>query len=196
MDLVYLSGSPRKSGNSHALARYFLDRCREHGANVTSYYLNDLNYSGCQACDNCKTVTDKCTLDDDLSTVLDHVFVADLVVLASPVYYGDVSAQLKGFIDRTYSYLKPRYIAEKFPNRLARPKTLVFILAQGHRDPQEFADILPRYSSIFKWIGFAETYPLRVVDVHHRGDIAGQKEIQDQAIKLADKLMVEYDAPC
>ena len=193
MDLVYISGSPRKRGNSNALAQCFLDRCREHGADVTSYYLNDLSYGGCQACDNCKIVADKCTLDDDLSPVLDHVFVADLVVLASPVYYGDVSAQLKGFIDRTYSYLKPRYIAEKFPNRLAQPKTLVFILVQGHRDPEAFADILPRYSDIFKWTGFAETYPLRVIDVYHRGDIEERKEIQEQATKLADKLMAEYD---
>ncbi len=193
MDLVYISGSPRKRGNSNALARYFLDRCREQGADVTSYCLNDLNYSGCQACENCKIIADKCTLDDDLFPVLEHVFAADLVVLASPVYYGDVSAQLKGFIDRTYSYLKPRYIVEKFPNRLPRPKTLVFILTQGHRDPDQYADILPRYSKIFKWTGFAETHPLRVVDVYHCGDIEELNEVHGQAIELADKLMAEYN---
>jgi len=193
MDLVYISGSPRRRGNSNALAQHFLDRCREQGAAVTSYFLNDLKYQGCQACDNCKTIADKCTLDDDLLPVLEHVFAADLVVMASPVYYGDVSAQLKGFIDRTYSYLKPRYIAEKHPNRLVQPKTLVFILVQGHRDPNAFADILPRYSDIFKWTGFAETHPLRVVDVYHRGDIKEQQAAHEQAVKLADKLMAEYN---
>jgi len=190
MDLVYISGSPRKGGNSDTLACHFLDRCRSNGADITCYYLNELNYRGCQACNQCKTIAEKCTVQDDLEKVLDHVFVADLVVLASPVYYGDVSSQLKGFIDRTYSYLKPGYIAEEHPCRFDRPKPLIFILTQGHRSPDAFADVLPRYSKIFKWIGFAETYPLRVIDVYHRGDIEKCEDIFAQAEQLAGKFTV------
>jgi len=192
MDIVYISGSPRKNGNSDTLAGYFLDRCREKGAEITSYHLNELSYRGCQACNNCKTVAEKCTVQDDLTPLLDHVFVADLVVMASPVYYGDVSSQLKGFIDRTYSYLKPGYIAEEHPCRLAAPKSLVFILIQGHRSSGAFADILPRYSQIFKWIGFAETYPLRVIDVYHRGDIDQKEAAIAEAQQLADELMLKF----
>ena len=191
MDLVYISGSPRKGGNSDAIACHFLERCSENGADITRYYLNELNYKGCQACNQCKTVAEKCTVPDDLEKVLDHVFVADLIALASPVYYGDVSSQLKGFVDRTYSYLKPGYIAEENPCRFDCPKPLVFILTQGHRSPSVFADVLPRYSKIFKWIGFAETYPLRVTNVYHRGDIEKCDDILRQAEQLADKLMGE-----
>ena len=75
----------------------------------------------------CKTGSERCVLPDDLAPVLDAVFNADLVVFASPVYYSDVSAQLKAFIDRTYSYLVPGYIAKEHPNRLPTRKALVFI---------------------------------------------------------------------
>jgi len=191
MNIVYVSGSPRRGGNSDSLAHHFLHRCEQSGATVTSYYLNGLNYQGCQACDKCKTDSEKCVLKDDLTQVLDHIFVADLVVFASPVYYGDVSAQLKGLIDRTYSFLRPGYVAKSHPNRLALPKKLVFILIQGHRDAAAFADILPRYSDIFRWTGFSETYPLRVIDVYHRGDIERCDEALCEAERLADRLMSE-----
>jgi putative NADPH-quinone reductase len=192
MNIVYLSGSPRKGCNSDTLAQHFLTNCQRPGVHISTFHLNDLNYRGCQACDCCKKNADHCILKDDLAPVLEAVFAADLLVMASPVYYGDISAQLKGFIDRTYSFLLPGYIAKKHPNRLAERKPLVFILAQGHRDPEMFADILPRYSDIFHWTGFAKTWPLRAVDVYHRGDINSKTDMFYAAEQLAEKLMNEY----
>ncbi|OHB25574.1 MAG: hypothetical protein A2X84_13415 [Desulfuromonadaceae bacterium GWC2_58_13] len=189
MNIVGLFGSPRRQGNSATVARHFLRRAEQQGAVIRSYYLNDLTYRGCQACDACKTSHDCCVLRDDLTPVLAAVFEADLVVMASPVYYADVSAQLKGFIDRSYSYLLPGYIAKDHPNRLARRKPLVFILTQGHRDPEMFADILPRYRDIFYWTGFAETHPLRVVDVYKPGDVDSRGEMLAAAEQLADRLL-------
>lgn len=193
MKITYISGSPRSGGNSETLADHFIERCRQQGASVQSFQLNNLNYRGCQACDGCKSGADHCVLDDELTPVLAAVATAEIIVLATPVYYGDVSSQLKGFIDRTYSFLKPGYIAEKHPSRFSQRKQLVFIVAQGHRDPECFADILPRYSDIFHWTGFATTWPLRVVNVYHRGDIDARDELFSEAEQLADKLMQKID---
>jgi multimeric flavodoxin WrbA len=85
---------------------------------------------------------------------------ADLLLLASPVYFGDVTAQLKGFIDRSYSYLKPEYMTSQEPSRLS-PKKLVFVLTQGHPDESLFADIFTRYEGFLKWMGFTETRLIR-----------------------------------
>ncbi|WP_432821069.1 flavodoxin family protein [Trichloromonas sp.] len=190
MNIVCLFGSPRKQGNSATVARHFLQRAEQHGASVRSYYLNDLNYRGCQACDACKTSHERCVLQDDLAPVLEAVFEADLLVMASPVYYTDVSAQLKGFIDRSYSYLLPGYIAMEHPSRLPVRKPLVFILTQGHRDPALFADVLPRYRDVFHWTGFAETHSLRVVDVYRKGDVDSRPDILAEAEQLADRLLM------
>lgn len=189
MHIVCLYGSPRPRGNSSILARRFLDRAAERGASCSEFHLNRLALRGCQGCNRCKTDLETCVLKDDLAPVLDAVFAADLVVFASPVYYGDVSAQLKMFIDRSYCYLRPRYITLEHPSRLPAPKPLVFILAQGHRDPACFADILPRYGELFRWTGFAQTHPLRVIDIYHPGDAAEHREAFRQVDELAERLL-------
>ena len=183
MQIVCLKGSPRRRGNDH-----FMQQARQLGAVTRTFELNELAMRGCQACDACKRDHQACIVDDDLREVLEAVFVADALVFASPVYYGDVSAQLKTFIDRSYSYLKPRYIALEHPSRFPERKPLLFILTQGHRDGRVFEDILPRYSELFRWTGFAETTPLRVVDVYHPGDVdAKTPEIYPELTALASE---------
>jgi multimeric flavodoxin WrbA len=188
MKVVCLLGSPRKNGNSANVAGHLLHCTEKLGAQTECFYLNGLNFKGCQACNLCKTKLEKCALNDDLSPVLEATFNADIVVMASPVYYGDVSAQLKTFIDRTYSYLLPGYIAKAHPNRLQERKKLVFILTQGHRDPDWFADILPRYQDLFHWTGFADTHPIRVIDVYSEGDVDSRRDIFQKAEEIANKL--------
>ncbi|PLX78036.1 MAG: NADPH-dependent FMN reductase [Desulfuromonas sp.] len=191
MKIVCLYGSPRRQGNSAELARRFLAAAEVHGAEICEYHLNNLTLRGCQGCNRCKQDLETCVLEDDLAPVLDAVFDADLVVFASPVYYGDVSAQLKMFIDRSFCYLRPGYISLDQPSRLSAPKPLVFILTQGHRDPQAFADILPRYSQLFRWIGFADVYPLRAVDVYHLGDASCRDELLREADAVAERLVAK-----
>jgi multimeric flavodoxin WrbA len=164
MKIVSLLGSPRSQGNSNAITRRFQDAAANLGAQIRTFELNRLSYRGCQGCYACKKTLDHCILNDDLTEVLAAVTESDVVVLASPVYYGDVTAQLKGFIDRTYSYLKPDYLTNPIPSRLA-PKKLVFVLTQGHPDETLFADIFPRYDGFLKWLGFSETHLLRVCGI-------------------------------
>ena len=164
MKVVTILGSPRSKGNSTSIARRFTDAAVRRGAVVETFELNRLSYRGCQGCYACKKTLDRCVLDDDLAPVLAAVKEADLVLLASPVYYGDVTAQLKGFIDRSYSYLKPDYITNPQPSRL-EPKKLIFVLTQGHPDQALFADIFPRYDTFLRWMGFVETRLIRACGI-------------------------------
>ena len=95
MNIVALLGSPRSTGNSAAIANRFTETAASLGARVTNFQLNRLTYRGCQGCYACKKGLDHCVLKDDLTQVLDAVAAADLVVLASPVYYGDMTAAMK-----------------------------------------------------------------------------------------------------
>jgi len=160
MKIVTLLGSPRSNKNSATIANRFTETAAQLGAETRSYELNRLAYRGCQGCYACKNTLDHCVLQDDLTEVLTEVQDADLVVLASPVYYGDVTAQMKGFIDRSYSYLKPDYLTNPQPSRLT-PKKLVFVLTQGHPDEKLFADIFPRYDGFLKWMGVTESRLIR-----------------------------------
>lgn len=179
--VVSVLGSPRARGNSAILAEHFCKTARELGADVRTYVLNDLNFRGCQACMACKTELDKCVLEDDLTEVLESVANTDVLLMASPVYYGEVSSQLKGFIDRTFSYLVPDFPSNPRPSRLTPGKKLVFIQAQGQPDASQFADIFPRYSNFFRWHGFTDAYLIRACGVMDQGDVEKRRDVLDLA---------------
>ncbi|GFO58241.1 FMN reductase [Geomonas silvestris] len=188
MKIVSLLGSPRPNSNSSAIANRFLKTAQELGAETTCFTLNRLNYRGCQGCYVCKTTLDHCVLRDDLAQVLDAVAEADLVVLASPVYYGEVTSQLKGFLDRTFSYLVPDYRTSATPTRLS-PKKLVFVQTQGHPDEEMFADIFQRYEHFLKWTGFTEATLIRACGIGPGSVDAPPEEALREAEAVARRLV-------
>ena len=188
MKIACMLGSPRARSNSSIIARRFTDTAEALGAETRIYTLNDLKYRGCQACMACKTKHEKCALKDDLTKVLEAVQETDILVLASPVYYGEVSSQLKGFIDRTYSYLKPDYLTNQEPVRFPPGKKLVFALTQANPDEKSFNDIFPRYDFFFKWYGFKESHLIRACGVQEAGDVETRQDVLAQAEEIARKL--------
>jgi multimeric flavodoxin WrbA len=189
MKIVCVLGSPRPKGNTAYLAERFCETARNAGAEIVQFSLNKLTYKGCQGCMTCKTKLDRCVIKDDLAQVLDAVRDADILVLASPVYYGEVSSQMKGFIDRTFSYLKPDYMTNPAPSRLPPGKKLVFILAQAQPDEKLFADIFPRYEMFFKWYGFQDSRLIRACGVGGPGEVSEMKQVVELAEKTAQSLM-------
>jgi len=133
----------------------------------------------------CKTKLDRCVLKDDLTQVLDAIRDAQVLVMASPIYYGEVSSQLKAFIDRTFSYLVPDFPTNPHPSRLAPGKKLVMILAQGDPGEEKYADVFPRYESFFRWYGFEHNHLLRACGVFGPGEAEGRQEIMNRAEELA-----------
>ena len=191
MKIVAILGSPRPNGNSSLLANRILSIAEQRGAMISRYELNTLDYRGCQACYACKQGSETCVMMDDLAPVLADVAAADAVVMASPVYCTDVSAQLKGFIDRLFSFLVPGYIAKPRKSRFAENKKLVFILTQGHRDPEMFNDIFPRYLPILKWFGFSPAWTLRGVDVYFEGDVMKRPDLLQEADRIGAALFAD-----
>jgi len=189
MKAVCILGSPRPKGNSTIIARYFCNRIESHGAEVQTFTLNRLSYQGCQACMVCKTKLDRCVLADDLTPVLDAVREADLLVMATPVYFGDITSQLKGFIDRMYSFFTPDYRTSVVKSRLAPGKKLVFIQVQGRPDESKFADIFSRYGEFWDWYEMNERYQIRSWGVRELGEIAKDKEVFKKAENIAARIM-------
>lgn len=184
MKIVAVLGSPRPQGNSNTLARAFLEAARKRGAETQEFLLNQMDFKGCQACMACKTKIDTCCLEDDLAQVLNALRDADVLVLASPVYFGDLSSQMKAFFDRTYSCINP-----DFSCRLHAGKKAVIILTQANPDPAQFDDIFPRYERWLKIYGFDAIRLLRATGVREPGEVAQQPALLDQAAALARELV-------
>lgn len=188
MKIVSLLGSPRINGNSATIANRIMQTAAELGAETRTFELNRLNYRGCQACYACKKGRKDCVLNDDLTEVLAAVQDADAVVLATPVYYGDITAQLKGFVDRTYSYLVPDYLSNPQPSRLS-PKKLIFVQTQGHPDEALFADVYPRYEQFLKWMGFNEITLIRACGIGPGSVDAVPEQVLQQAAEAAHRMV-------
>jgi multimeric flavodoxin WrbA len=193
--IVCLLGSPRPKGNSAVMAQALCDTAQAAGAQVQTFALNRLDYRGCQGCLACKKDAEACVLDDGLTPVLEAVRGCDVLVLATPVYFGEVTAQLKGFIDRTFSYLKSGYahLPRGERSRLASGKTLVFIIAQGHPREDLFTDIFPRYEYLLRWQGFTKSHLLRACATYHLGDAAARPEVLEEAKSLGRALATAQD---
>lgn len=188
MKVTALLGSPRKRGNSSGLTAALTDILKRKGYVIQTHHLNSLTYRGCQACEGCKGRSEFCVLLDDLTPVLDDVKNSDVVILASPVYWGDVSAQMKAFIDRTYSFLTPEFITGPVRHRFAPGKKLVFVLSQGG-DQALYDDIFPRYNSFFEELElFKETYLLRGCDLSDRNDHSNNQDLLEQVESIAAAL--------
>ncbi len=189
MKTVCVLGSPRPKGNSNTIAEHFCDKIESLGSEVQTFALNKMTYRGCQACMTCKTKLDRCVLQDDLTEVLDAVRETDLLVMATPVYFSDVTFQMKGFIDRLYSFLRPDYRSSPEKSRFEPGKKLVFIQVQGRPDENKFADVFPRYEEFFDWYGINERYLIRCWGVRDLGEIKGRKEVFQRAEEVAAQVM-------
>ncbi|MEJ2689478.1 MAG: flavodoxin family protein [Deltaproteobacteria bacterium] len=161
MKIACVLGSPRRKGNSAIIANHLLTTAEKQGAECKSFFLNGLRYYGCQACYSCKTKSDKCMIKDDLAEVLDAVREADVLVVATGTYFGEITGQLKTFFDRTFSFLTPDFHENPQPSRLAPGKKLIFIITQGQANEELYADIYPRYERFFKMYGYADRHLIR-----------------------------------
>ncbi len=189
MNIACVLGSPRPDANSSILAKRFCETAQRLGGKVETHVLNDLQYQGCQGCMLCKTKLDRCVLEDDLTRVLDAVRDADVVVLASPVYFWDVSAQAKGFLDRTFSYLVPDFITNPVKSRLKPGKKFVLILAQANPDENSFTNIFPKFDYFFRSFGFTETRFVRACGVGGPGEVESREDVLTLAERTAEELM-------
>lgn len=100
-NVLILSGSPRKNGNSDTLCNEFKRGAEEAGHRVEKISLRDKTIGYCNACYYCKTSGGTCAINDDMGELLEKMNAADVIVMASPVYFYAIDAQMKAVIDRS-----------------------------------------------------------------------------------------------
>lgn len=99
-NVLIISASPRKGGNSDTLCDQFAKGAQETGNYVEKLRLTELQIDYCSACYACKKLG-YCVKQDDMAMVIDKMKASDVIVLATPVYFYTMDAQLKTMIDRT-----------------------------------------------------------------------------------------------
>lgn len=104
MKAVAINGSPRKNWNTATLLKKSLEGAASIGAKTELIHLYDLDFKGCCSCFACKKLESEhngyCTMKDDLTEVLKIVLSSDILIIGSPIYLGNITGEMKSFMER------------------------------------------------------------------------------------------------
>lgn len=104
MKIIVITGSPRKDGNTFAMVDAFIKAAESKGHEVMRFDAAMMKIGGCHACMTCFKTGKACSFDDDFNVIAPHILDADAVVYATPVYWYSIPSQIKGVIDRVFSF--------------------------------------------------------------------------------------------
>lgn len=176
--IVVITGSPRKNGNSFAMTDTFIRAAQEKGHTVTRFDAALKKVGGCRACETCFSTGKACTFDDDFNTIAPEILEADAVVFTMPVYWYSIPAQIKGVIDRLFSFVVGgKDIAGKECALIACCEEDDMSVMDGVRIPME------RSAALLKWKMVGEVL---IPSVLNAGDIE-KTDGCEKAAALADK---------
>lgn len=169
--IIVLNGSPRKKGNTSALVKSFTEGAESVGNSVTNFFLDEMNIHGCKGCFGGGANPDSpCVQKDDMDKIYPVYKEADIVVLATPLYYWTMSGQLKCTFDRLFA------VAECDPNyRNPKKECALLMAAEG----SGFEETLFWYDHLEKHIGWKSIGKVLCSGVMEVGDIEGKQELKE-----------------
>lgn len=104
MKAIAVNGSPRKQGNTSTLLNKALKGAKSAGAQTELFHLYDLSFRGCISCFACKRKNSRsighCSMRDGLTQVLEKILECDVLLLGSPIYFGNVTGEMRSFLER------------------------------------------------------------------------------------------------
>lgn len=178
-NIVILNGSPRLKGNTAALCEAFTKGAESAGHTVTAFMLDAMNINGCKGCyGGGKDPDSPCVQKDDMDQIYRVYKKADIVVLASPLYFWNISGQLKCAIDRLFA------VGEGSTGWQSQTKDCVLLMAGGS---DEYDETLQYYHGLSRHLGWKSLGQVLAKDVINIGDINGKPELED-ARKLGASL--------
>ncbi|MDD2318092.1 MAG: NAD(P)H-dependent oxidoreductase [Desulfobacterales bacterium] len=169
MRIVVLCGSARKGGNTDLLVRAFVDGALEHNE-VEIISVGEVNVKPCIGCNACrKRETHNCFQQDDMPEIYEKLKTAEMIVIASPVYFYGLSAQLKAIIDRLHSPIRNEF----------KVKELALLLVAADTIPEVFDSILVQYRAILKYFHLKDAGNILVRGVEGKGAIRGNPALKE-----------------
>ena len=160
MNVLILSGSPRKGGNTELLVEVFVKGAAEHH-HVEIVSVHDYKVNPCLGCNACFKTDGICAQKDDMTIIYEKMSQADMLVIASPVYFYGISAQMKSVIDRFHNPIRDSFHIKK----------MALLLVGAASLPELFDAILTEYNLCLKFFNIEDAGKVLVRGVKDKGDI-------------------------
>lgn len=184
MRVTCLLGSPRARGNTDLLVEHFSGIAESLGCDVRKHALRDLRFSGYQPPSDGIYATP----DDDVDQVLADVETCNILVLASPVYFCDITGHLKQAFDRFATFLDQDPQTGEMRSTVGKGKSLVFIQVQSYGEDQH-RDLFDHYKPAFRELGFMQTHLLRACGLKDQRAVLESPSVLKAAEQLARELV-------
>lgn len=179
-NILIITGSPRKGGNTDHLAEAFAKGAKASGHTVTVFNASK-NIGGCKACDTCWSKGQACSFTDAFTELEPLLEKADALVLATPLYWFGFSAQMKACLDRLYAYMSPNAL------RTLKIKECALLVCAGDTDMQVFDGLVHTYDIMMKYINWNNAGTLLIPGVMEKGDI-----LKTDALEKAEKMGMKF----
>nr|WP_319540645.1 flavodoxin family protein [uncultured Methanospirillum sp.] len=184
MYVVGFNGSPRVNGNTATVIRHVLKGAEDAGASTELIQIPGLSISGCQACRYCKE-HDICRIDDDMQDLYSKIRAADAIIIGTPVYFADMTGQIKQFIDRWVAL-----IDENFKSRISEGKKAGVIVTQGSPDTSQFKSVLPVFDFALTYLTFTVTDHLIIGGLFNPDEVLGRPDELQKAYQIGKTLVL------
>ncbi len=187
MRVLGIAGSPRRGGNTDLLLAEVMKGAASQGAEVKTIVLNDLDITPCQHCDACQK-KGVCRIKDDMQMVYRELEQADRVVLASPIHFMAVTAQMKAMIDRCQALWARKYVLKMPPLGDRRERRGLFVAVGGMKRASLFEPSLAIVRALFKVLDITYVGALTYPGIDEKGAIAKHPDALKQAFLAGQKL--------
>lgn len=188
--MVGVFGSPRPDGNSDILLNHAIKGAETHSdVVVEKVVIRDLHIAPCNSCNGCfeKGV---CVIDDDMQIIYSRFVDADVIIVASPIYFMGVSAQLKALIDRCQAFWARKYILH-LPIRKDASVARGFFIATAARSNGEelFTGAVKTMKSFFHVLDTKYMGDILCAGLEEKGVVCKKQEILQQAFDAGKQLL-------
>lgn len=179
--ILVITASPRVKGNCSMLADAFIKGAEQAGHHVQRFDAGRKTINGCLACEGCWKDEKACVQNDDFNELAQLLPRADAIVYVSPLYYSDVSAQLKSVIDRQYAFSSGQCAVS------VKTTECMMMVCGETDDAGDFEGINKWYRNMLYYKGWKNAGTVYVTQVSEAGDIAGNPSLK-KAERLGEKL--------
>ena len=189
MKLLCMSGSPRRGGNTDRLLNEAIIGAAGKGAQVKHIVLADLEIAPCAHCDGCIQTGGRCVMEDDMQQIHEDIRQYDRFIVASPIYFMGLTAQVKAVIDRCQALWVIKHVL-KLPVGMGKdtPRKGAFISTGGSNYGNLFTGSIVTVKSWYKTLDIEYTEDLLMPGIDSYNALAGQPAALAKAFSLGQRL--------
>jgi multimeric flavodoxin WrbA len=185
-------GSPRKGGNTDLLLEEALKGAEQEGARVERLHLTDDQITPCRECHGCDK-TGQCVIPDDMQTITPKLLEADLVILASPIFFYGITAWAKALVDRSQAvWVRKYFLKDPSLSKEGKKRKGFFIAVGASKGQKLFEGSILTVKYFFDAINAEYAGELLFRGLDAKGDVLKQPEALRKAFEAGRKLVLEF----